>query len=74
MAVIKVDAKGVDCPIPWGKFKKGVDQAGADDLVEIEFTCPDTTISIPGYCENHGLEVVSMERQPDKWVLTAKRK
>ena len=74
MAVIKVDAKGVDCPIPLVKFKKGIDQAGPNDLVEIEFTCPDTTISIPGYCENHGLEVVSMERQPDKWVLTAKRK
>ena len=73
MDIIKVDAKGVDCPLPLVKFKKGVDKAQAGDLIEIEFTCPDTTVSVPGYCETHRLEVVSFEREKDKWVLTARK-
>ncbi len=71
MENIKVDAKGMDCPFPLVKFKKAIDAAEPGQMVEIEFTCPDTTVSIPGFCQDRGIEIVEFERGDGMWTIVA---
>ena len=73
MDSIKVDAKGLDCPFPLVKFKKAYDQAEPGQMVEIVFTCAETTENLPVFCQNHGIEIVSFDREKGYWRITARK-
>ena len=62
METIKIDVKGLDCPIPLIEMKKALKSAEDDQLLEIEFTCPEATRSLPSYANEHEHKVVSFER------------
>ena len=56
--VITIDTKGLDCPVP---------------LMKIEFTCPEATVNLPNYCQEHGHDVVSFEKLKTGWKITVKK-
>ncbi len=62
MEVIKLDVKGQDCPIPLIEMKKALKTAKEEQLLEIEFTCPEATRSLPSYANEHGHKVQSLDR------------
>lgn len=62
MEVIKIDVKGLDCPIPLIEMKKALKTLEDGQLLEIEFTCPEATRSLPAYADQHEHKVVSFER------------
>lgn len=62
MEVIKIDVRGLDCPIPLIEMKKALQSAEAEQVLEIEFTCPEATRSLPSYANEHGCKVISFER------------
>lgn len=74
MGNIKLDTKGMDCPIPLIELKKALGEAEEGQIIEVEFTCPDAVVNLPGYCEEHNHEVLDFDKQDNKsWKLTVKK-
>lgn len=74
MDVIKIDTKGLDCPIPLIKLKEKLAESEAGQIIELEFTCPEAVINIPKYCQEHNHEVVKFDVLDDKsWIIVVKK-
>ncbi len=74
METIKIDVKGLDCPIPLIKAKKALQDAKKEQMIEIEFTCPEATRSLPAYAIQHGHEVILFERlETGSWKIIIKK-
>ena len=63
MENIKLDTKGMDCPLPLIELKKALGDAEEGQIIEVEFTCPDAVVNLPGYCEEHNHEVLDFDKQ-----------
>jgi len=75
MKTITIDAKGEDCPIPLMKLKESLKNAIIEDVLEIEFTCPEAVNSIPRFLEKNGHEILSFEQLKNKaWKIIIKKK
>ena len=74
METIKIDTKGLDCPIPLIELKKALKDADAGQLIELEFTCPDAVTNLPRHCQENNHEVVSFDRLDSKaWKIVVKK-
>jgi conserved domain protein len=62
METIKIDVKGLDCPIPLLEAKKELQKAEKGQIVEIEFTCPEATRSLPSYAQKNGHKVLIFDK------------
>ncbi len=58
--------KGMDCPLPLIELKKALGDAEDGQIIEVEFTCPDAVVNLPGYCEEHNHEVLDFDKQDNK--------
>ena len=74
METIRLDTKGMDCPLPLVELKKALDGAEAGQEVEVEFTCPEATVNIPSYCQENDIEVLSFDKNENKsWTIVVKK-
>ncbi|MBM6825039.1 sulfurtransferase TusA family protein [Veillonella magna] len=71
--VVTIDTKGLDCPIPLMKMKEALEPLQAGDIVEVEFTCPEATVNLPNYCQEHGHDVVSFEKLKTGWKIVVRK-
>lgn len=75
MDKIVKDVKGQDCPVPLITLKEAIKNAesGHVKLIDISFTCPEALNTLPDYCDEHDLEIVSLDKQPDRsWKITVR--
>ena len=74
MEVIKIDTKGLDCPIPLIELKKALKDAEDGQLIDLEFTCPEAVVNLPRHCEENNHEVVSFEKLgTQSWKIVVKK-
>ena len=74
MDTIKLDTKGLDCPIPLMELKNALEGAEAGQVIEVEFTCPEATANIPNYCEENNIEILSFDKNANKsWTITVRK-
>ncbi|WP_456079854.1 sulfurtransferase TusA family protein [Mogibacterium sp.] len=65
------DVKGQDCPVPLITLKSALKKAEPGQVIEINFTCPEALNTLPEYCDEHDLEIISLDKQLDKsWRIT----
>lgn len=65
------DVKGQDCPMPLITLKEALKDAEPGQLVNVLFTCPEALSTLPEYCDENGLEIISLDKQPDRsWKIT----
>jgi predicted redox protein, regulator of disulfide bond formation len=71
MEKIVRDVKGQDCPIPLITLKDALKDAEPGQVIDISFTCPEALNTLPDYCDEHELEILSLDRQADRsWKIT----
>lgn len=73
MDVIKVNARGLDWPYPLVKLKDALVNAKLGQILELEFTCPEATSTLPLYCEENNIEILNYIRLDDSWQITLKK-
>ena len=74
MDIKKVDTKGLDCPIPLIELKKALSESEKGQIIELEFTCPHATVSLPHHCEKEKHEVLSFDKIDNKaWKIVVKK-
>jgi len=73
MEVIKLDVKGQDCPVPLIEMKKALKRLESEQLLEIEFTCPEATRSLPSYANEHNHKVISFDRLSGAWKIVLQK-
>ena len=74
MENIKLDTKGMDCPLPLMELKKDLGEAEYGQIIEVEFTCPDAVVNLPSYCEEHNHKVLEFDKQNNKaWKITVEK-
>lgn len=74
MEIIKVNTIGLDWPLPLIELKKALGDAKDGQTIELEFTCPEATTSLPAYCEKNNHEILSFELgKKQGWVITLKK-
>ncbi len=74
MDIIKIDTKGMDCPLPLMELKKALEGAETGQMIEVVFTCPEATVNIPDYCERHDIEIIDYQRDDNKfWKIIVRK-
>ena len=74
MEAIKINVKGLDCPVPLVEMKEALKNAKKGQLIELEFTCPEATRSLPLYANRHGHKVIGFERlQTGGWKIIVQK-
>ncbi|MGP1432002.1 MAG: sulfurtransferase TusA family protein [Treponema sp.] len=74
MDTLKIDTKGLDCPIPLIELKKALKEAATGQLIELEFTCPEAVTTLPRHCQENNHEVVAFDRLDNKaWKIVVKK-
>lgn len=73
MGNIVRDVKGQDCPMPLITLKEALRDAEPGQVVDVIFTCPEALSTLPEYCDEHGFEVLSLDKQPDRsWKIAVR--
>jgi tRNA 2-thiouridine synthesizing protein A len=73
MATVKVDTVGQVCPVPLVETRKAVRNAQKGDLIEVTGTHPASKKEIPMAVKAMGLELVGVQENGDKWVITIRK-
>ncbi|NLX75590.1 MAG: sulfurtransferase TusA family protein [Synergistaceae bacterium] len=74
MDKIKIDTKGMDCPMPLIELKKSMEEAEKGQEIEVLFTCPEATVNLPQYCQENEIEVLNYEKEGNKFWRIVVRK
>jgi TusA-related sulfurtransferase len=72
-ADVQVDCRGETCPVPLVEVRKALRKASPGDLVEVLGTHPASKEEIPMAVKALGLELVSVEGEPDQWRICIRR-
>jgi len=59
---LKLDLKGLLCPMPVVKIAQAIKQVNVGDIIEATATDPGVLADIPAWANTSGNELVSMER------------
>lgn len=71
--IIVVNTNGLDWPLPLIELKKALVDAKDGQTIEVYFTCPEATTSMPTYCEENNHEIIGFERLDDCWKITLQK-
>ena len=69
MAEIKVDVRGVTCPVPLVEMRKAVKKAATGDTIEIVGTNPASKKEIPMAADALELKILSIDENADFWTI-----
>ncbi len=74
METIKLDTKGLDCPIPLIELKNALNKADNGQIIELEFTCPEAVSTLPRHCQENNHEIISFDKLDNKaWKIILKK-
>ena len=64
----EIDARGLNCPLPILRCKKGLSELQADEVLKIMATDPGSVKDFQAFCKQTGHELLSLEQ--DEQVYT----
>lgn len=70
----KLDAKGLQCPLPVLKARKKLLSMAPGSLLVVETTDPASVIDFPHYCNESGHQLVEQTADGDVYIFTLKVK
>lgn len=73
MTNLKIDTKGLDCPIPLIELKKALEKVEKGDVIDLEFTCPEAVVNLPNHCKEFGHEVIQFDKLDSGWKIVVKK-
>ncbi|MDP6974702.1 MAG: sulfurtransferase TusA family protein [Gammaproteobacteria bacterium] len=68
-----LDVTKLLCPMPVIKLSQMIADIAEEDIVEVLATDPGVKQDIPAWCRVHGHEVLSIEEDSEKFILTIKK-
>jgi len=66
---IKLDLRGVACPLSWAKAKVALAELAPRDLLEIALDDPRAARDLPRAAEAEGHQVIATDVAGDGWVI-----
>jgi len=60
---VKLDTKGLNCPIPILKVKKALMRLETDDTLEVETTDPGSVVDFKVFCRAKGHDLVTTSEE-----------
>lgn len=71
---LEVDARGMRCPLPILKAKKGLTQVLSGQLVKVISTDPNSVVDFQAFARQTGNELVDQEDSGDEFVHVLRRR
>ncbi len=68
-----LDVTKLLCPMPVIKLSQMITDIAEEEIVEVHATDPGVKHDIPAWCRVHGHEVLSVEEDNEKFILTIKK-
>ncbi len=68
-----LDVTKLLCPMPVIKLSQMITDIAEEEIVEVHATDPGVKQDIPAWCRVHGHEVLSIEEDSEKFILTIKK-
>lgn len=65
---LEVDARGMRCPLPILKAKKGLTQVLSGQLVKVISTDPNSVVDFQAFSRQTGNELVEQEESEDEFI------
>ena len=62
---IRLDLKGLKCPLPVLKIRKAMRELATGELIEVETTDPLAVIDIPAFCKEQGHQLLEANESED---------
>lgn len=66
---IRIDLKGLKCPLPVLKTRKAMQKLHRGDRIEVTTTDPLAVIDMPAFCNEHGHHLVEATECPGHHVF-----
>lgn len=73
MSEHKLDAKGLNCPLPILKAKKALKDIPEGEVLEIQATDPGSVADFAAFCRQTGNELVDSNQDGDIYNFSIKR-
>lgn len=73
-ADLRVDAKGLSCPMPLVRAKKGMDQLNSGEVLELISTDPGSENDFKGWVKTAGHELMDMQETEGVYTFYVKKK
>ncbi len=73
MSEHKLDAKGLNCPLPILKAKKALKDVPDGEILKIEATDPGSVADFEAFCRQTGNELVDSNQDGDVYNFSIKR-
>jgi len=71
---VKIDCKGLICPLPVVKTKKALSQIAAGQVLEVAATDPGSKSDIPALVRNMGSEILETRDEQSAVVFLIRKK
>lgn len=71
---LEVDTRGMSCPLPILKAKKGLTQVLSGQLVKVISTDPHSTLDFQAFARQTGNELVEQSNQEGEFVHVLRRR
>ena len=65
----KLDARGMNCPLPILKTRKALNQINAGDILEITASDPGSVKDMASFCEQTGNRLVASNEAENSYVF-----
>lgn len=69
VAATKLDARGLNCPLPILRTKKAIKELASGQVLEVIATDPGSVKDMAAFCEQTGNPLVSSEQTGDAYVF-----
>jgi TusA-related sulfurtransferase len=66
---LRLDLRGVPCPLSWAKAKVRLEDLPAGALIEVLLDDPKGARDLPRAAEAEGYDVTDIERRPHDWRI-----
>lgn len=74
LADVKIDCRGMNCPMPAVKTKKALNQIGPGQVLEVTATDPGSKSDIPAVARSAGSEILETREEHGAVVFFIKKK
>ena len=65
----KLDARGMNCPLPILKTRKAINQINSGEILEVTSTDPGSNKDMASFCEQTGNRLVSSNEADNSYVF-----